>query len=312
MSKISLYHERFVAAEEKIDKHLPEYQTIITSLENNSRSNDNKGGSNMKILAKAQEDLADYLAQHVLIVQSLKSLKPTSNTQSTILKYYIKGKCDFFLCYFRVNGKCDFYLDISGVNVISNCYFRVNVIYLCYFRSKCDFYLENMSTFRLLKRQLSDTSPPEILEVIQRIMNKDSIISAHLYIRQLIYECINICSRYKLDDTCPRILMTVEENIEKDTLACLRREGDDCNQHEQLVQQMIKSQMVNHKLIRTSRTLLKTQGAQHAATIMLSRSYEVLKQLLLQLQLKTPNKSFSDSKNILEESVVKLESFNIK
>ena len=44
----------------------------------------------MRTLAKAQEDLTDYLAQHVLVVQRLKRLVPRSQAQSRLLKNYIR------------------------------------------------------------------------------------------------------------------------------------------------------------------------------------------------------------------------------
>ncbi|XP_050389911.1 uncharacterized protein LOC126808899 [Patella vulgata] len=265
LSKLLILHEKFHGVEEKINVHLPEYELIVSSLNNNSRGGGGQNGkSNMKTLAKAQEDLADYLTEHVTSTQQLKRLKPETNTQSNMFK--------------------------------------------CYIKSKCDYYMENMSRFRRLGKQLSQTSPPEVLEFIQRIMNKDSIISGHVYIRQLIYETINLCGKYHLDELLPKLLMVAEERIEKDVSLCLRLDGEDYDQHEDLVQEMIKSQMKHHKLIRTSRTMEKKQGAVHVKSIMLLRCVEVLKQMLLQLQLKTTNKSFSETKASINNAIEKIES----
>ena len=41
-------------------------------------------------LAKVQGDLADFLAQHMTIVQRLKRLKPKTNSQERLLKNYIR------------------------------------------------------------------------------------------------------------------------------------------------------------------------------------------------------------------------------
>ncbi|XP_046567619.1 uncharacterized protein LOC124276021, partial [Haliotis rubra] len=90
----------FHKTEMKVKTHLPEYQEIVDSLEDNSRGSSGSGSglpkSNMKTLAKAQGDLADFLAKHVLIVQQLKRLKPQTETQSKLLKNYIKVKWKLF------------------------------------------------------------------------------------------------------------------------------------------------------------------------------------------------------------------------
>jgi hypothetical protein len=80
-----------------------QYQEIVDSLENNSRRSSSSNSlssdsastgsaphSNMRTLAKAQEDLSDFLAQHVLVVQRLKKMVPKSDSQSRLLKNYIR------------------------------------------------------------------------------------------------------------------------------------------------------------------------------------------------------------------------------
>ena len=71
-----------------------QYQEIVDSLENNARSSglspSSAPHSNMRTLAKAQEDLTDFLAQHILVVQRLKRLVPETEPQSRLLKNYIK------------------------------------------------------------------------------------------------------------------------------------------------------------------------------------------------------------------------------
>ena len=82
-----------------------QYQEIVDSLENNTRSSGlspssstlsltgmagSAPRSNMRTLAKAQEDLTDFLAQHILVVQRLKRLVPKTEPQSRLLKNYIK------------------------------------------------------------------------------------------------------------------------------------------------------------------------------------------------------------------------------
>ena len=85
-----------------------QYQGIVDSLENNTRSSSLSSSSstsslkgtvgsaphsNMRTLAKSQEDLTDFLAQHVMVIQHLKRLVPKTDKQSRLLKNYIKVRC---------------------------------------------------------------------------------------------------------------------------------------------------------------------------------------------------------------------------
>ncbi|XP_076435483.1 uncharacterized protein LOC143275341 [Babylonia areolata] len=274
MLELSTLHSKFSAAETNVSKQLRDYQEITESLENNSRSSstgstEGVGGvgsaphSNMRTLAKAQEDLTDFLAQHVLLVQRLKRLSPQTDAQSRLLKNYI--------------------------------------------RAKCDFYLENMSTYRQMKRKLSESSPPEVLEFIQRVMDKNAIISAHLYLRQLVYESIHLCDKYELNqEKSPSLLVSLEQVIEEEVSSCLQREGEDVGQHLELMKEMIRTQMKEHKLIRPSRRTLREHGRAHVQQIMASRTREVLEQISLQLRFKSANRSFPAVKEALSSTLQQL------
>ncbi|RUS88548.1 hypothetical protein EGW08_003648, partial [Elysia chlorotica] len=103
-----------------------------------------------------QEDLADVLAGHITVVQKLKSLRPNTETQSHLLKTYIKVCC-------------------SPLDIIVLSYQNFPVPYsMCvFFQAKCEFYLEHMSEFRAVKHKLSESVPAESLDFIQRVMDKN-------------------------------------------------------------------------------------------------------------------------------------------
>ncbi|KAK7479003.1 hypothetical protein BaRGS_00029764, partial [Batillaria attramentaria] len=234
MQELATLHEKFSTAERNVNHQLREYQEIVESLEDNSRRSNNQQAangtpssrnslhSNMRTLAKAQGDLTDILADHVMVIQRLKRLVPRTEKQSHLLKNYI--------------------------------------------RAKCDFYLENMSTFRQMRAKLAESSPPEVLEFIQRVMDKNAIISAHLYLRQLVYEVIHLCDKFELQEKAPQLLVKVE--------------GE-------------------HKLIRPSRRAVAEHGKAHVQQIMSMRVREVLDQVTLQLKLKSANRSFPATKQAL-------------
>ncbi|PVD18973.1 hypothetical protein C0Q70_21532 [Pomacea canaliculata] len=262
LTELALLHEKLSAAESSVNSQLRKYQEIVHSLEDNSRTSGsnaqgNSSQSNMRILAKAQGDLTDFLAQHVLFIQRLKRLVPKTDAQSRLLKNYIKAKCDF--------------------------------------------YLENMSSFRKIESKLGESSPPEMLEFIQRVMDKNAIVSAHLYLRQLVYEAINLCDKYELKENAPQLLVSLEQMVEKDVAACLQMEREDMGQHLELMKEMIRMQIKEHQLIRLSRNALRMLGKAHVQEILKTRMDEVLYQISLQLKLKSAHRSFSQTKKALEQ-----------
>ncbi|KAH9488999.1 hypothetical protein Btru_041487 [Bulinus truncatus] len=95
MDNLNKIDQRLKKGEEQVKSQLPKYTSIVESLEDKSRKSEYQ--NNMKILAKAQTDLADVLAHHVTSVQQLKKLRPVTDCQSSVLKKYIMAKCDFYL-----------------------------------------------------------------------------------------------------------------------------------------------------------------------------------------------------------------------
>ena len=64
-----------------------------------------------------------------------------------------------------------------GIPLVSNCaeYIHFTIVKMspvCA-QAKCDFYMDNMATFRQMKKKLGESSPPEVLEFIQRVMDKN-------------------------------------------------------------------------------------------------------------------------------------------
>ncbi|KAJ8310191.1 hypothetical protein KUTeg_012056 [Tegillarca granosa] len=215
VEQLDILHKAAYKMQQKMNHQLSEYQIIVESLEDNTVKTDT-GKNNIKVLAKSQEDLADYLSQFAIKIQHFRKLKPKTNKQAILFR---------------------------------NC-----------LKSKWDYYMENMSTYRILRRKLSESAPPEVLEVIQRIVDKHAIVSAQLYIRQLVYETISLCDKYKIKESIPQLLTPVDEAIETDAQSCLLREGEDWDQHVTDMLEMIKTQIKDHRLVRPSRRLTKTHG----------------------------------------------------
>ncbi|CAG5133863.1 unnamed protein product, partial [Candidula unifasciata] len=88
LDRLHKLNETFQEAENRVRAQLPKYKEIIDLLEDSTRKS--SSGNNVKILAKAQGDLADVLAQYVSTVQQLKKLRPLTETQALLLKHFIK------------------------------------------------------------------------------------------------------------------------------------------------------------------------------------------------------------------------------
>ncbi|KAK6962445.1 vacuolar segregation protein PEP7 [Biomphalaria glabrata] len=247
--------------EEQVKSELPKYTAIVESLEDKTRKSEYQ--NNMKILAKAQANLADVLAHHVTTVQQLKKLKPVTDTQSSVLKKYILAKCDF--------------------------------------------YMNSMSTFRSLKHKLSEVVSPESLQLIQLSIEKDAIISTQVYVRQLIYETLHICQKYKLEETIPKMLIKVEESIESDLNTYFTAVQEDVNKHMELLKVILQERITKNKLIKVSNSRFKSYGTRYIHNLMYSKVENVLNQILNQLQLVSVLRSLSASKKALEDALTSLQ-----
>ncbi|XP_059164197.1 uncharacterized protein LOC131947112 isoform X2 [Physella acuta] len=179
-------------------------------------------------------------------------------------------------------------------------------LFQVYIRAKCEFYLDHMSMFRTVKHKLSESASDESLKVIQRIMDKNAIISTHLYLHQLIYEMIYLCQRYELQESLIPVLMQIEQKVETDVQTCLQAEGDDVTEHMNLVQELTQERMKKNKLIRPSKTQLQRRGTKYVYELMSSRVENLLNQVKFQLQLATTLNSFQASKKALETGLAEM------
>ncbi|CAC5391286.1 RBSN [Mytilus coruscus] len=261
-------HSTMHRNEVKMEDQLNEYQIIIESLEDNSRKLNSSGKSNIQTVAKAQEDLADYLAQYVLNIQRMKKLTPESNTQAILFRNCLKGKCDF--------------------------------------------YFDNQFRFKSLQKTLGDSTPPKILECIQRTVDKHAIVSTQLYIRQLTYETLHICDKYKLRDDIPQKLTQTDEFVEKETIDCIGQDGDDIDDHTEQLQELLQSQLKDHRLIKLSKRTLKCSGSHHAADMLITRSTDILHQVKVQLMMKSANRSFPQTKQTLDQTLEELKTVTLQ
>ncbi|XP_022345183.2 uncharacterized protein LOC111137816 isoform X1 [Crassostrea virginica] len=97
LSRLKVIHSSSRELEQKTDRQLTQYQHVIESLEDNSRRGSDSSKSNVKVLAKAQVDIADFLSQYNTNIQKMKQLKPTTNSQAMLFRNCLKSKCDYYI-----------------------------------------------------------------------------------------------------------------------------------------------------------------------------------------------------------------------
>lgn len=172
-----------------------------------------------------------------------------------------------------------------------------------FLQAKSNFYLDNVNTFRKLKRKLADAAPPEVLEHIQKIVDKNAIVCTQICVRQLIFESIHLSVKHKLEDYVSRLLQKLDEVIDEEVEACLKSQGEDLEEHKHFLEQIVKQEMEKRRLIRLSRRLLQSEGPKHAADIIVQRLPIVLEKVKVQLELKSVDRSFRRTKTCLDTTL---------
>ena len=74
------------------------------------------------------------------------------------------------------------------------------------------FYEDHMYTFKCCRRRLAHMMPIESIEGIQKLVNKMSVERVHVFIRQIMFEAINLDVKYKL--TCTNVLEDLAQLID--------------------------------------------------------------------------------------------------
>ncbi|XP_074657946.1 uncharacterized protein LOC141910950 [Tubulanus polymorphus] len=246
--------------QQKIDIYLPQYQEMIVSLaETHHTPISNHNRSNIQVLAKSQEDLADNFTQIVIVISGMKKLIPNSKGQTTILR-------------------------------------NMTTAYLTY-------YHENMYNYRDLKKQLEDVTPLEVLNRIQQIVEKNTINSVYLTIKQLVFETIHLQSKHSFPMNIPEEMIQVEQVMVRELRQAVKNDGEiKWEEHEELIDAFIKSRLQKHEVfIRPSRRLLKQHGQRYITVVILERVESILQRIQLEISSKCTEKSFIPSVNQIDK-----------
>ena len=90
-------------------------------------------------------------------------------------------------------------------------YIWVNYFFVYFQQCKCEFYQENMYLFRDAKRRLSESTPQEVLDVIQRTVDQNAINSCSLTVKQLALETLHLSVKHKVLEKLPERLVLLDQ-----------------------------------------------------------------------------------------------------
>lgn len=251
-----------------------------------------------KSISTLQTKLVYHLAKYREIIESLDNNSRGTKSESNT-KILAKAQSDLSDHFASLSSKIPAVKQLVAATTTDT---QKNLL-RNYLKSKSDFYLDNVNTFRKLKRKLAEAAPPEVLEHIQKIVDKNAIVCAQIFIRQLIFESIHLCVKYSLQECVSILLKPLDEKIEIEALQCLQSQGEDAEQHTQYLTQIVKQQMQDRRLIRPSRRKLSQHGRSHAAEILVARLPLVLDKVKVQLTLKSVDRSFKGTKDCLEKTL---------
>ncbi|XP_015756675.1 PREDICTED: uncharacterized protein LOC107336129 [Acropora digitifera] len=251
-------HQMLSSLKFKICSLLPEYEKLVDHLE---AKTDFQGlvpveGSVIQTIARYHLGLSDLFTQFAFDLQSVRRLKPQTNTQLKLAK-----------------------------NLTSALY---------------NFYSDNFSIFRNLKRRTVEVLPEEMVEKVQLIVDTNAINCAYIYIKQLGLEALMLADKHKFEDEVATFLADCESTCLQDLKSQIDACHEDWEQHKQNIEKLLKSNLKEHRLIIPSKGRTIQKGSGYVQTYLFDRCGHLIFKTLQQLQAKTLEKKFCASKAALQ------------
>ena len=258
LDDIKNVHQMLSSPQSKICSLLPKYEMLVDYLEAKTvfQGLVPVEGSVTQTIARYHLDLSDLFAQFAVDMQSVKRLKPHTNTQIKLAK-----------------------------NLTSGMY---------------NFYSDNFSIFRNLKRRTVEMLPEEMVKEVQLIVDTNAINCAYIYIKQLGLEALLLAGKHNFEDKVATFLADCESTCLQDLKSQIDGCREDWEQHKQDVEKLLKSNLKEHRLIIPSKRQTIQQGSVYVQTYLFDRCGLLVFKTLQQLQAKTLEKKFSASKAALE------------
>ena len=168
------------------------------------------------------------------------------------------------------------------------------------------FYQEHMYQFRLMKQKLAEHTPHEHLVEIQKVLSQQSMERVHLIIQQVMYEAINLEKRYEFESSFFEDIIEIIRAIEDEFKPFLEARGESWERHSELVLVYIKAEAEkNRKKIKLSQETLSSPD--HVRYVVISQCSSVVHELYRELEAKTVDREFRQTKKSLNDARFKLD-----
>ncbi|WAR21289.1 hypothetical protein MAR_015263 [Mya arenaria] len=256
-------------------------------------------------LSKLQKNIIGALVQ----VPILKKMSPyaETDTQSRLLKAYIKAIVSAQVYVKQLTFEAIYLSDKHSLQGQPLQALLVKLYEVCILVS-AQVYVKQLTFEAIYLSDKHSLQGQPLQALLVKLYEVCILVSAQVYVKQLTFEAIYLSDKHSLQGQPLQALLVVEE----DTSRCLLRQGEDIDAHNADVSSIVRSQVKSHRLIRPSRTKMVTQGSHHVASILLSRLSTTLHQVSVQLDMKTINRSFPDSKTAVKTALQEAESLTVK
>ncbi|XP_013411144.1 uncharacterized protein LOC106174236 [Lingula anatina] len=174
-------------------------------------------------------------------------------------------------------------------------------------RGNYNFYQETVFLFRELRKTLEDTTltSADILETIQKFVDRNAMRAVYVFLKQLALESLMLCDNFTLNNTVPVQFAEAEEVVCQDLKQCIKDCKDDWAESEEDINNVLKDQIQNHRVIKLPKTRRSSQqqvtSNQKAEIehVILHRSEEIVRKIMLQMADKCSESRCSASKEAL-------------
>lgn len=171
---------------------------------------------------------------------------------------------------------------------------------------KCGRYSMGVHTYKNLRSKMEECIPAKYLKKFQIFANMQAINYTYLTARQLGLELLNLCLKYNLGTELAEKMSNLDHVCYTDLEMYINNIGEDKEQHMNALKQLIKEKMKDKTLISVLNKP-HVQAGEQIRELLVKRCFDILNRILKQLNAKSSETEFSNSKNQLQEVIAFVE-----
>ena len=247
-----------------------------------------------RILSELQLKITDLLPKYEALVNAVeaktdlqKLVPPQLSATQTMAKYHLELS-DLFT---------QFAIDMQGIKRLKPQTNTQLKLAKSFTSGMFNFYNDNFPVFRDCKRRLVEILPQEILERVQLIVDQNAINNSYIYIKQLGLEALLLADKHKFDNQIATLLADCENVCLEDLKSQIEACQEDWDRHEKALHELLHINVQKHRLVIPSRRW----SAINVQAFLFDRCCLIVTKTIFQLSAKTTEKTFSASKEALQQ-----------